>query len=608
MILVASPKPRCLRRALHYTAGRRFSWAYLGRKLSEFHRAQEFLKDRGTSLNTSNLFHSAAEALRGPYLDYLYRLGGELDSLRWWVGTLSHRDCNSSRTFHQACCLRAASNLILTWTGTEPLIVVVGDEPVRRAIQSNLAQREDRMKVLRLRQRPFLASVRDALRVAAHRIVYLLRGGWCLLVARVKISDSNLPRYPATLLISPADPRTLGEDGPFLKAYFGDLADQLAKQGYSLALVPLVSREISYVEALRILSCESFPVLVPHRYLRLGDLLWTVWETLRPPPRPRVIPRLEEMDISPLLCEDLRRDWISNWPAEGLLMAALIRRWVALDITVPRIIYLYENQPWERALCWATRRLMPGTVLVAYQHARLPRFLLKYFLALGEEAIQPQPHKVLTMGSCNARLLCENGHSPARIKVGGALRQQRFLSVSRNGVKAGPTPCKPVVLVALSIEWDETEDLLDKIGEAFMGSENVQVVVKPHPRLPFRKIRARLGSQMPVHIQVSEKPLTDLLISSSVLVYGASTVCIEALALGVPAIHVRPQFITDRDPLGEARDVRLEAPRADELREKVFWLIQHRDEYIARQRERWQAVVQDMFGLVTEETYRTFVE
>ena len=45
-----------------------------------------------------------------------------------------------------------------------------------------------------------------------------------------------------------------------------------------------------------------------------------------------------------------------------------------------------------------------------------------------------------------------------------------------------------------------------------------------------------------------------------------------------------------------------------ELREKVGWLLDHREEHIAQHREQWDRFVEEMFGPVTEDTYRAFLE
>ena len=606
-IFVASPRLSSLRRALNFLAGSPFTWVYLGRDVNEFRSLERLISERGLFLDTTDLVYRTAERLREPYYEYVYQMGKALNSLRWWVSIASHRGCYTSWTFHQACCLRAALDLISSWSGTAPLLVISADEPVRLALGRNLPGKTG-VKVCGLPRWSILMPVVDVFRMVLHRIAYLVRESCRLIVARYRSPEKFLPSSPVTLLISPVDAAALAQKGHLSEAYFGNLAVELSQQDRTVVQVPFVSRGLPYQTALKRLQLEAQPTLIPHRWLGVRDLLWTVAMTLLPPPRLQVMPRLDGMDVEPLMAQERRLDWISNWCAEGLLMAALVRCWAAAEVPIHRIIYLYENNPWERALCWAARELLPETFLVAYQHSRLPQYLLKFFLAPGEETIQPQPHRIVTAGSYNAQMLGRNGHSPARIRVGGGLRSQGLLSRWESSPGLRQNGGGRRILVLLQMEWEDTVELLDCVDELFVNDKTIQIMVRPHPLLPSHEIEKRLGRRIPADICASDQPLSDLLLGSAAALYVASTACIEAMSLEIPTVHVRPRFVLDTDPLEHARDARLEATGAKELREKIHWLLEHREEYVAQQREQWRTLVREMFGPVTEETYLAFVE
>ena len=92
------------------------------------------------------------------------------------------------------------------------------------------------------------------------------------------------------------------------------------------------------------------------------------------------------------------------------------------------------------------------------------------------------------------------------------------------------------------------------------------------------------------------------------MIYTGSTVSVQALALQLPVVHVRSQFSLDLDPLMALPDARLEANGLEELREKVRWLLDHRDEYITQHRDGWDSLVEDFYGPVTDETFKAFVD
>jgi hypothetical protein len=142
----------------------------------------------------------------------------------------------------------------------------------------------------------------------------------------------------------------------------------------------------------------------------------------------------------------------------------------------------------------------------------------------------------------------------------------------------------------------------------FDENEGVRIVIKCHPLLAFLKVSKSVGGPLPKHVEVSDAPLTDLMLKSSAMVYSGSTVCVQALAFGLPVVHLRPQFDLDLDPLEAVPELRLEATGLEELRQKVRWLLDHREEYIAQHREQWNRFVDEMYGPVTRQTFLAFVE
>ena len=148
---------------------------------------------------------------------------------------------------------------------------------------------------------------------------------------------------------------------------------------------------------------------------------------------------------------------------------------------------------------------------------------------------------------------------------------------------------------------------MDLAARLFSEEEGVNIILKFNPAFLFNEVEGWPTDQLPNHISVSNLPITDLMLKSSLMVYAGSTVCVEALALGLPSIHLRTQFDLDIDALGAVPHLRMEASGITDLREKVEWLLQHRQEYIAQHQEQWGKFVYEMYGAVTDKTYRAFL-
>lgn len=608
-IKVVSPEPARLRKVLTQLSDETFSWAYLGQAVTESLRAAQIFQGRGTQLDTADRFHQAAEDLRNGYLTYLYEMGREINHLRWWLTSLSYRSGYASNTFQQVSYLKVVFDLISGWEGPGTLVLVIAHEPCRRALESNISQIPDvnSLEIGGARFRPSNFTF-DILRVLAHRGVFVAREVTRLLWARLIIRHRYIPPEPATLVVSSVSFRNRALKSEFHRSFFGDLTEQLGNLGFHLATVPLVLRGVNYRDVLRGLRESEVPTMVPHRYLTLKDVLSVAVSTLKRPPLPSPIPRFENLDISPLLEDEHRNSWIGNLMPDAMLLTALTQRWAGLGATIARMIYVYENQPWERALCWGARRFLPETYMVGYQHARAPKLLLSFYLAPGGESEAPLPHRVVTVGAHTARLLSSSGFRPGQVRVGGALQMQNPATPSKVSEDGSHKGGRPTVLIACSNGLEESAELAHMAAHLFSEDEKIRLIIKFHPIMPFERITGVMHSQLPGHVEISEEPLGELMSESSLMVYSGSTVCVDALTKGLPVIHVRPQFDLDMDPLEETPDVRLEAMGLDDLREKVRWLLHHREEYVAQHQKRWDKLVNDIYGPVTPQTYLAFVD
>ena len=551
-----------------------FSWTYLGQRIDESRLTQQTLGESGSCVDTSQRFQEAAESLRDPYLSYLYEIGHRLNNLRWWLTSLSYRSAYMSRTFQQACYLKVALKLVADWEGPGYLIIVVGDPPLRHALKSNIVTATG-IKVQMvggLKSSPF-RSYRDRLNMLAHRGFFLYRETLRVFWARRLLPAPQTAGERTTLLMSWVHSRNIGSGSEFHRFSFGDLTARLGELGYKVATVPMILRDVNYRDTLLRLQSSPIPMLVPHRYLRFRDVLWAVIASCGKPPVPDPVPLFAGMDISSLVKEDLRTHWIRNQAADALLIVALVRRWASVGASIVRIIYLYENQPWERALCWQVRRSLPNSKLVGYQNGRVPRLLLNWHLAPGEENEAPLPDKVVTGGSYAACQLRSGRYKSGCLQLGGALEMLDFLAL-RSQVNSSTATVNGVsVLVAPSYGREEAAELVDLASRLFDKGQRFPIVIKCHPLMPFNRVADLLGRPLPNHVEVSDEPTTDLMLKSSVMVYTSSTICVQAMALGLPAVHLRPQFELDMDPLESTPDARLEASGLDELRQRVLWIL-----------------------------------
>lgn len=610
LILVSTPDPDALRQVLSKVEGKNFHWTYLGQSVLEFRRIQETFLGSGNYLDTSDRFHEATRELREPFLEYLFNIGHKLDSLHWWLTPPSWRDCFASNVFRRACHLKTALELARIWELPEPL-VLVADEPLCRSIQNNLGgATETAPAVYGLRKGLPLQPAIDTLAMLGHRAVFVVRETYKIFHSRRLLPKPVQPDGEETLLISWGTSASLSQGGEFHRSFFGDLADRLSALKGRVVIIPMVAREVRYKEALQQLknhrlTNHRMPLCLPHSMYRAFDPVKAVILSIRKPTTPKEFPELSGMRIAPLLEPELREYWISTQPAVLMMTTILVQRWAQWSPSIARIIYMYENKTWERALCWQAKRSLPNTKLVGYSPTPVSKLWLNFFLAPGEAGVAPLPDRVVTVGELPGRVLSSDGYGPDSIKVGGALRMQDLEALG-NRTKPNPLEQEPMVLVAPTLGLEEAAELSYMAAQLFEEDEGVRVVLKFHPMMATHEVSGSIEAPLPSHVELSDEPIGDLILKSSLMIYSSSSVCIDALALEVPVVNLRPQFNISLDPLEEFPEARPEATGLADLREKAQWLLKHREEYVTKHRDAWRSIVKDMYAPVTTESIKAF--
>ena len=617
-VWIVTPDSRSLNRLLEIISGTRFSWAYFGLDFAEHSRIRDLMAVSGTNVSTAEEFHRSSRELREHYLTFLYEIGRGMGSLCWWVSSVACRNGILSKTFHRICLLKSALDLARSRESNEPL-VLIAPEPLSSALEQNLkAESGIRTRYIRNRGLGFLRPLRDLVDMGLHRSFFLARNGLRIVQARRALPSVPRVSQPSTVILSWVTPDNRHLRDRFHESFFGNLAQKLQESGHNVAIAPVFLWGLPYRQTLQGMLSSPFPLVVPHRFLRFGDLLAAAASTFFKSPQPEPVPSFRGLNVEHLIRYDLRLNRISNASADALLVASLVRRLAAARVPIDRFIYIYENHPGERALCWEVRRSYPQAQLVGYQHARAPMFEINLHIAPEGEMEAPLPDRIVAVGKYTANNLARGGFAEGSIVVGGALQMTQSTMTPVEQVRESDTVAKldeghdglnkRTILVASSDSLEEATELAYMAANLGKGDDSLRVILKCHPRTPYERVSGLFGSRAQGDFQVSTEPIIDLIKKSSVMVYSGSTVGVQAMALGIPAIHVTPQFELDVDPLEGVLDIRLAALGLEDLRVKVRWILDNRESYIAQHRERWRTFVDEMYSPVNERTVTAFTD
>ena len=268
--------------------------------------------------------------------------------------------------------------------------------------------------------------------------------------------------------------------------------------------------------------------------------------------------------------------WL-QWPWS---IRAMDRAGIALEAIQPRAAITYaEAGGWGRALALETRRR--GIPLVGVQHGFIYRHWLNYVHEPDEmrpsEAHPadigfPRPALTLVFDRYAERHLLEQAHFPSSaIDVVGSAERDALVEAARRMTPDGRTALlqrlgipedRKVVLCAT--KFTEARDVLPALAVAMRSLSKVHLIIKAHPAENTDGY-APLQSDN-ISVVSAAEALTDLLAIAEAVVTVNSTVAVDALALGVPALTLgQPNNLSPFVEAGAMLGAEDEAQIADSL-------------------------------------------
>ncbi|HPN32164.1 MAG TPA: hypothetical protein PKY81_14530 [bacterium] len=201
-------------------------------------------------------------------------------------------------------------------------------------------------------------------------------------------------------LLTWIDKRNFYSENNFKETYYSELYEYLKKKENFLLLInPLYSIEKSVVY--KKLRNEKIEFIDLFKCYNKIDVLKSICLSLFYNPIKSNI-FFQNKNIKNLLKNFFLKDLEENRSAQYYLMYYSIKRIAEAGIKFDRLIYPFENQPWEKVLCFAVRKFMPKTKLIAYMHTMSLPNLVSMFPGKYEKDNMPQPDYIFTSGKHTA--------------------------------------------------------------------------------------------------------------------------------------------------------------------------------------------------------------
>jgi hypothetical protein len=574
------------------------AWIYFGSDARDYFSVRARIGGRAREIPAGPLINDIVRQHREEILNFDESVQPRSE-LRWNATDLAERNVFTSNFIHGCCCALGLDRMLRT---TEDDLLIVVDDPLLGRRLAAIARARGR-EVESPGARPLaVVRARSVAAGLAHRLLFLGRLAATRRAIRRRLDPRRKQPKLDVLLVTWADPETFSPEAPVEREmYFGRLPAELRASGQSVGfLANPTTWTYPLDDILRNVGSAADPVVVPEETVRLRDGVAIALSTLVAPARLSGPFEAGGLDLSGLISDELRREWSKPrqlWALEFFYVG----RFLAGQGRPAKVIFPFENQPWEKTLRLGLRAALPETESVGFQHTPVSEHWFPYFASRRDVAAGQLPDRLLTIGRHWCRLFAASGYPPDRLEIVPALRHAHLADL--RGARARGSDERSVVLVAGSIGPGDSLELVVKSLEALDEVAGTHVRIKLHPKLGVsqetfeRRVRDALGRQaLAANVSFVGGSVLDALRDTDVVLYNTTSIAYEALAFGTPVVFVESDFWFDIDPLPPGGDVREAARTPAEIRAAIERLLRETPAEAECRRLRAQELIGDAFA------------
>lgn len=481
------------------------------------------------------------------YIDLIASLAKNAGSIYWWASGLSEKNAFTSDLFAILYKFEYASRVIEN-SGGKDVAVICPDPVICGQLARNYAQD---FNIHSSQPGGLSGYFHDVMRLASglvRNINAAIAEYKNLLLSRYMLGQrkNSIKKGSSFVVIRTwADHRNY-KQGSYEDPYFKGLVKHISSRGKQvLIFAGTLSGHRMLLEKFK--SDPDNLIIPVNLYLKGFDVSRSLFASyfLRPTINWPVF--FNRRDITLIISAELRKD-ITN----TRFFAALIQYYSSLrlarNVPIERFIYTFENYAWEKLSIMGLRQGRKGVKIVGFQHAFIPKNNFSYFPGKAELGTMPFPDTIITMGKRTEDIMKRSGSYPKDIFTTGCALRQDYLT--RAGIL--PRQTNKDVFVPLTITVEDTARALKFLLESDLPDRPGKVYLRFHPATSIDKVMRRVARPLPGNFAISENPpIEEELKRCSVVLYTWTTVCLEAVKMGRPAIYMDVNFPFEVDPLFE---------------------------------------------------------
>lgn len=544
------------------------------------------------------------EKLMKEYNDFIGDLNYKYDSISWWAGLIASKNLFITSFYINIYKFLQFVDVIKK-IDDKDVIVLVDNKYLLKQIISYC--HENNIKI------NLITPIAKKIFEPSMTIYKFIKNNFYFLLSRwekKKLIDRNLKKSIRKhldttksyyVLRTWIDRRTFSSKNNFYDVYFGKLETYLDGKKDYVILAEIISDFKQNIKKIR----DNFTnnLIIPQEYfLKYFDCIKVIFLQFK---KEFIISK--EIKISGYNVKYLVNGAIQEAKYTGEIRNNLSYFYIAKNLSkrlkCNTFTYPFENHSWEKMILFGLRKFSSNTYTIGYQHSSLLLRELNHFPSKKEEKIIPLPHKIITVGNETKRILEKYGHyAEGIIHPGCALRYEYLFKK-----KMKKCILTKKILVAFSTDAEESSNLLTFLIKSFEKETTISLLIKPHPDIPIENIET--CQKLPKNFEIiTDKSIEELLMEIDLLIYCGTTVCMEALMMGIPLIYIDINKFYDCDPLFECNHLKWTVKHEKDLIETINKIYDMDDKNFKKQQKQAKEYMKDYFSPVNNKGLREFIE
>jgi len=605
------------------------SWIYFGKDIHRFQSLKRTMAQAGRPINAGEFINRVAHEFLTTFINFDRHVEVDTTSLWWQASDLAERNPYTSDFFFNCCTYLAFIDLLENLDGN---LLTFAESNFLGRLMARKARAEGCEVYLICNGKP-LNRIKEICQEVGDRFrlwrdAYRSRRQVVLnfLAAQNFLRESSQNGHPResrlkgsidVLVVTWGEKGTFS-DGDYKKSdkYYGVLPGILRKQGFKLGYLvnpyPLPLAKI-------IESSKTSPdqIVFPDECWTLMDVLKASMSSLFLGWRTRPGFGYRGHDLTPILIRELAMERAKSRQCSAIKHYYVGRFLRDQGIRPQSVLFPFENQPWEKALRLGIAHYLPGTKVVGYMHSTVPSLWLSLHVSQRDVRARQIPDDIVTSGPAWTKILCNNGFPAEIVETGPAFRYSHLWSSERQKRKPRPSSrvASSTILVAGSHAYSDSLELIQKVVEGLRDSSNTKVLIKFHPDMGhdtcsqlLETVIRNLGlTHLPEHFSVRNSPISELLPTADMVIENGTSVAVEALWMGIPVVHVRPDLWFDMNALDRFPGMIQNVRSPEELRAAVDDPAFDRRAPLNSRLKPREDVLTDIFSPISDDTVNRFL-